>query len=372
MQSRQTRPLGAGYQVEIDSADDNQWDGIVNGFEDANIYQTRPYGTVTVGENRVSHLVLKRGQDVVAAVQARIAKVPLVGAGIAYIRWGPLWKRRGVAPELEVFRQSVRALRNEYVCRRGLVVRLLPVLFSDDPPELSAILAEEGFLALAPETRGRTILMSLAPSLPELREGMNAHWKRELKVGERGGLEIVEGTGTELFDTFIAMYKEMVARKQFVEPNDIYQFRQIQTLLSDRAKMGILLCKSGEELCSGMVYSMLGNSAVYIFGATSNAGMKSRGSYILQWKTIETLKARGCEVYNLNGINPANNPGTYKFKNDLAGRNGRDVYLLGTFDAYASPFNYRMLEYAEQARKLARSAKARIRAYRSSRLQQSA
>jgi hypothetical protein len=41
-------------------------------------------------------------------------------------------------------------------------------------------------------------------------------------------------------------------------------------------------------------------------------------------------------VYNLNGINPTKNPGTYKFKNDLAGKNGTSVQFLGRFDSPAS------------------------------------
>lgn len=61
--------------------------------------------------------------------------------------------------------------------------------------------------------------------------------------------------------------------------------------------------------------------------------MKSRGSYAPQWKLIEGLKRDGIAVYDLNGINPEKNPGTFKFKDDLAGKNGSDVRFLGWFDS---------------------------------------
>jgi lipid II:glycine glycyltransferase (peptidoglycan interpeptide bridge formation enzyme) len=121
-----------------------------------------------------------------------------------------------------------------------------------------------------------------------------------------------------------------------VEPNDIGQFRQIQAQLPDRLKMRIMLCSAGGHIAAGAIYSAVGKTAVYLFGATSNAGIKSRGSYILQWKLIEELKRMGVSVYDLNGINPTENPGTYKFKSDLSGNNGRDVYFLGRFDARGS------------------------------------
>ena len=175
--------------------------------------------------------------------------------------------------------------------------------------------------------------MDLRPPLENLREGMRDHWRRELKAGEKKGLEILEGTGEELFGEFIKIYREMVARKKFAEPNDINQFRLMQKLLPDAFKMKILLGKSAGNICAGGICSAMGETALYLFGATSNAGMKSRGSYVLQWRFVENLKRDGIAVYDLNGINPETNPGTFKFKSDLAGDHGADVYFIGTFDA---------------------------------------
>jgi lipid II:glycine glycyltransferase (peptidoglycan interpeptide bridge formation enzyme) len=125
----------------------------------------------------------------------------------------------------------------------------------------------------------------------------------------------------------------MVARKKFAEPNDINQFRLMQKLLPDAFKMKILLGKSEGKMCAGAICSAMGDTALYRFDATSNAGMKSRGSYVLQWRFVENLKRDGIAVYDLNGINPETNPGTFKFKSDLAGDHGADVSFIGTFDA---------------------------------------
>jgi FemAB family len=350
MSNRTPRPLAAGYSSEIDAVDEQTWCHLVQRFDDGNIYQTWPYAAVVGGRSNMSHLVLKLRGEIVAIAQARIKKLPVVSLGIAYVQWGPLWRRTGSDANAEIFRQAVRALRNEFVCRHGLTLRLFPVVFESDAVDFTAILAEEGLSSIGQETRGRTILMDLAPTLADLREGMSSHWKRELKAAEKNNLEFIEGSSEELFETFIGMYKEMVSRKKFVEPNDIYQFKQIQSRLPESLKMRVLLCKSGAGLSAGAIYSRVGNSAIYLFGATSNAGMKSRGSYLLQWKIVETLKQQGAALYNLNGINPDKNPGTYKFKNDMAGKHGRDAFYAGRFDLHAGLFSQSLIQLGDALR----------------------
>lgn len=327
--------LTDGYSSEVDTATEQEWGQILGRFADANIYQTWSYEEVRFGRKNISHLLLRKDDQIIAAAQARIVKIPLIGAGIAYVRWGPMWRRLESDPDRETFRQVIRALRNEYVFHRGLVLRLYPALFSGDSPSMESSLLEEGF-STNDQEQGRTLLLDLSRTLDDLRKGLSSHWQRELKVAEKNKLEIIEGSDNTLFEVFIKIYKEMVSRKAFVEPNDINEFRLVQNRLPEKFKMRIMLCKSAGEVTSGAIFSAIGNTALYLFGATSNAGMKSRGSYLLQWKFIEWLKSNGFTTYDLNGINPIANPGTYKFKSDLCGSNGRDVRFLGRFDSCSS------------------------------------
>ena len=358
---RSTRTLAAGYAAEIDTVDEKAWYGVLERFDDANLFQTWSYGDVRGGRT-LSHLVLRHGGAIVAAAQSRVVTVPVLRVGVAYVRWGPLWKLRGRDPDPEIFRQMLRALRNEYACRRGLVMRLYPVLFEDDAPRFGSMLEEEGFSAAADTIRPRTLRMDLSLPLCGLREGMRAHWRRELKVAERPGLQIIEGTDDELFATFITIYRQMVARKGFVESTDVEDFRAMQRRLPAAFKMRIMLCRSGEDVCAGLVCSAIGNTAIYLLGASGNAERKSRASYLLQWKLIEWLKARGVAVYDLHGINPESNPGTYKFKSDLGGTSGREVAFLGRFDACASVLSHSCLEWGEALRRLFRRLRTFYRA----------
>jgi lipid II:glycine glycyltransferase (peptidoglycan interpeptide bridge formation enzyme) len=342
--------LAAGYTYEVNRVEEREWCGLLEQFDDTNIYQTWSHAAVISGAQNLSHVVVKKNGEVIAIVQARIAKVPGLRLGIAYIRWGPLWRRNGQEIEIEHFRQALRAIRQEFVLKQGLVLRIFPIVIDDLRASFSTVLAEEGFSAKQGESRGRTILMDLSPALADLREGMRAHWKRELKVAEKAKCEILEGTDDSLFADFITMYKEMVSRKKFVEPNDIHQFREIQSRLPAKLKMKVMLTKSNGEVCAGLICSAIGDTAVYLFGATSNAGLKSRGSYLLHWKLLEQLQQERVVTYNLNGINPEKNPGTYKFKNDLAGSHGQDVLYAGRFDAHAGGLSRWAVNFADGAR----------------------
>jgi len=361
------RKLDPWYTSEIDTVDEQAWCQILREFDDANLYQTWPYAAVTSGRRNIGHLILRKNRDIVAVAQARLATLPLLNIGLAYIRWGPLW-HRGAEPKAEIFRQTIRALRNEFSCRRGLVLKLFPIVYNIDISCFAEILAEEGFSATGEKTRWRTILMDLTPPLEVLRQGMKSHWKRELKLAERNNLEVVAGSSDELFGAFIDIYKEMVSRKKFAEGNDINQFRLMQARLPENLKMKIMLCKSEKGTCAGLVYSAIGKTVLYLFGATSNVGMKSNGSYLLQWKLIEDVKKDGCTVYDLNGVNPTRNPGTYKFKDDLAGQHGRDVHFLGLFDSHASDLSYSCVRFGDSARTAYRTLKERVASARDMKL----
>ena len=350
MSKRNIQPLAVGYSSEVDRTDERIWDQLVQRFEDGNINQTWAYAAVVAGRRNMSHLVLKLNGDVIAIAEARIKKLPVIGLGIAYVGWGPLWKRVGAEADIENFRQAVRALRNEYVCKRGLNLRLFPMAFEDDPLPMSAILAEEGFSPIGKETGDRTILMDLTPSLEILREGMARNWKRSLKHAENCGLEVIEGSNEELVNEFVKIYNEMVSRKMFVESNTFSYFKQLQAQMPEQLKMKIMLCRSSEGICAGLVWSVIGNMGIELLAATGNISTESCASHLLRWKLVEELKRQGILIYNLNGINPAKNPGTYRFKSELAGKHKRDVFYLGKFDVISGSFSYLLIQLGETLR----------------------
>jgi len=339
-------PLEDGYTADFDSCNKDEWHKIIDQFSDANIYQTWSYDAIRCGEDNITHFKLHKDNEIVAAAQARLVRIPVFGFGAAYIRWGPLWQIRHQDKDPFVFRMAVRALRNEYVCRLGLILRIFPVLYDDNSDLLNTLL-EEGYTPTAKESSQRTLILDVQPPIEELRRNFMQKWRNCLNKAERNQLELIEGTEDNLFEKFIGIYRELLQRKKFKEPNDINEFRMIQHDLPIRMKMGIFLSGSNGINSSGAIFSSIGDTGVYLFGATNDEGMKNNGSYLLQWQSIHWMKKSGCRYYNLNGINPAINPGTYHFKAGVAGKSGEDVRYLGHFDCYSSAISAALARIAD-------------------------
>ena len=333
--SLKARPLEHGYSAEVTRCDEIRWHEVLDCFDDANLYQTWAYDAVRQGERNLRHCVLSKTGRTVGAAQARLLQLPGLRIGAAYVRWGPLWRRRDNATDSTDFRMGLRALRNELVLRRGLFLRVYPLAYDFESIDFRAILNEEGFLAAPEERPQRTLLLDLEPSLEEIRRNFDHKWRNCLNRAERNALECAEGSDDVLFGAFVELYRALLGRKRFQEPNDIDEFRDIQRRLPDGLKMRILLTgRDGRPSC-GAICTAIGTTGVYLFGACDDLGMTTNGSYLIQWKAIQWLKQQGCRRYNLNGINPERNPGTYHFKAGIAGKGRREVRYLGRFDAYA-------------------------------------
>ena len=332
-------PLEDGHTVEVDAVGKNEWQRILALFSDASIYQAWSYDAIRYGENNISHLVVRSDHEIIAAAQARIVLIPIIGVGAAYVRWGPFWQLQGKGLEPAFFRSALRALRNEYVCRRGLILRIFPLLFDNDSESYANVLSQEGFIPVTAENPGRTLIVDISQSIGDLRKNLDQKWRNCLNKAERNELEIVDGTDDGLFVDFIDLYRELLLRKKFQEPNNINEFRAIQRDLPPDCKMRIFLCRSEGASTAGVICTTIGATGVYLFGATNDLGMTNKSSYLIQWSVIQWLKDNGCRYYNLNGINPQGNPGSYHFKAGLCGKNGVDVNYLGRFDCYSGVKN---------------------------------
>jgi hypothetical protein len=351
------RELAPGYSCEVDSLDEYQWDQALQLFDDANVYQTWAYEAVRNGEKKMSHFVLKRKGQIVAIAQSRLVTIPFIKTGIAYIRWGPVWNLSGKNRDMEVFQQAIRGLRNEYVLNRGLVLRIYPCLFEEESNVFIPILIDEEYKVPAAKTAGRTMLMDVSTPMETLRKGLGSTWRKNLNSAEKKRLSIVEGYEDDLFVLLIQIYDEMVDIKKFERPNDINEFREIQQRLPPELKMRILLSFSDGKPAAGALSSTIGNCGMCIYRATNSVGRETKASYLLQWRIIEWVKEQNCVCYDLNGINPEQNPGTYRFKLGLCGNNGKDVYYLGVFHSSKSALFISLINWAERMRTILRRIK---------------
>jgi lipid II:glycine glycyltransferase (peptidoglycan interpeptide bridge formation enzyme) len=346
------------FQVEFDGIEKSRWTGLLQQFDDASIYQTWSYGAVRWGEGKLSHMVIKQGDEVIGMAQAVIKTLAFGKIGIAYIPWGPLWCRKGIESNVVRFRLIMRALIEEYSERKGLVLRITPVVIANETNQINEVLESEGYELSQVAAVYRTLLLDLSPSLGELRKRLNPKWRNKLNGAEKNSLNILEGSGTELYDIFLKLQKEMLERKEYIPGVDYGEFGRIQKDLPQPLKMRIFVCEYSGEPVACVICSAIGDRGIYLLGATGNKGMDLKGSYLLQWRVIEWLKGQGYHWYDLGGINPERNPGVYQFK---AGLSGKDISHIGQFEVKCNRLSSFLVESVENLRSMKRDLVSRYR-----------
>jgi lipid II:glycine glycyltransferase (peptidoglycan interpeptide bridge formation enzyme) len=349
--------------VSVDDITETEWNSLLGQFADASIYQTWAYGAVHWGRKQLSHLVLKRNDEVIAAAQVRIVQIPIIKKGVAYLRWGPLWRRNGTTADIEIFNQALNALKAEYVEKRGLLLRILPNVFQEDPiaPAASSSWKLCG-LELQDGTKPyHTSRIDVAQPVDDLRKQLQSRWRNYLKAGEKAGFTVVQGTADELYDQFTVLYREMMARKQFETTVDVEQFRQIQRRLPAALKMQVFVCSAANGPHNALVVSAAGDTGIYLLAATGNAGLNGRGAYLLQWRAMEWLHQQGICWYDTGGINQEKNPGGYQFKSGLG---GQEVSHLGRFELRGNWLSSQSVMAAEKLQAWRHSLKSRYESRR--------
>jgi hypothetical protein len=327
------------YRAEVDNIDKDGWHQLMQRFTDAVIHQTWSFGAARWGEDNLSHLVLKRNGETVAAAQVVLAKLPIIGAGIGHIKFGPMWQLRGQQPSFDTYRQIISALRKEYAERRGLLLRIKPWEPSDEDASVLRSLREaEGFRWQQHLPHYKTFILDLSHTIEELHKGLKLEWRRNLKKAQRRGqLEISEVKGSDGVETFLHLYKEMHTRKGFYDTSEVNIFADFYADLPIALKPEILICRYQDKAIASIVISSIGDRGFYLFSATSEQGRALGASYLLMWSAVMRLKERGCRWYDLVGSypttgSPSQPPGYRQFKKGLVGRCGHEMHM-GDFDA---------------------------------------
>ncbi len=342
------------YSVEIDQHGHAEWSEHLQKFDDATLYQTWSYGTKSQGGKELSHILLKHQGKVVAMAQVRILRLPFINRGIAYVYWGPLWRFRGNSCDKDVLFRMLKAMQHEYVVKRKLLLRIVPNIRENQFDGFESIFSSAGF-SMCKSLEGQyTSIVDLSPPLKEIRKRFRANWRNHLKQAEKNNLKVIEGNSDELFEKFKITYDEMLARKHFTDTVNIDTFRESQKDLPEPLKMKIMVCEFKGEPVSAVVCSVIGDTGEYLLGATNNAGMKLKGSYLLQWRMLEWLKNRGCCWYDLGGIDPKRNPGVYHFKTGFRGNN---IRYIGQFESCQSVSSLILIKIGDRLRVVSRRIK---------------
>lgn len=331
------RQLDPGYAYEVENVNKDVWHDLLLDFDDASFYQTWSYGSILWGECNLSHILLMKSEEIVSIAQLRIVKLPLFPIGMAYLTCGPIWRRKSKNADDQHLRNMLKALYNEYVIRRGYLLRIIPKNIHENEEDIRNIYEDEGF-SWFPDPQ-QTVYVDLTPSLEEIKKNLGSGWKKTLRRSMNINLELIEDDDGKLSDTAVKIIEEMKQRKGFVDFGSMEKNIIINKDLPERLKMKLVFCMFENEMVAVFGWSKIGDIGIPLVSATGNNASKSLAPHRFYWKMIEYYKNHGFRKCDLAGINKENNPGGYQFKIGVAGETRKEKNYIGQFDACENSFS---------------------------------
>jgi lipid II:glycine glycyltransferase (peptidoglycan interpeptide bridge formation enzyme) len=319
------------YVVQTSGVDKEQWSTLLRQFDDATIYQTWSFGMMRHRGSDVRHVIIESDGEILSICQVCIKKFPLLGTGTAEVHWGPLWRKKRGQASGEALHYMVRALKEEFAGKQSLMLTIWPYEIDSTESRMRSSLQRHGFRLNNTAGAYQTLRLDLSQSMEGLRKNLSPEWRRNLNRAVRNNLQLREGDSEDLYKVFLGLQKEMLERKKYVPGVDYEKFLMIQNDLRADLKMRIMVCEFEREPVCAAVCSAIGETGIYLLGATGDKGLKLNGSNLLQWRIIEWLKERNCRWYDLGGVDPLGDPGVYHFKKGILGKGGKEERLIGGF-----------------------------------------
>lgn len=309
------------YTAEIDSVEQRHWTRLLHEFDDATIFQTWAYGAARWGRDRLSHAVIKQDGEVVGLAQSVLVGVPLLGKMLALVTFGPLWQRRDAPKSTEHLRGAIDLLRQEYVGRRRLCLRLRPWPYDFSQQVAAAMLAEATWQQA--ESSLTTYILDLSLSESALRRAMDKKWRANLRKAEQYALTVSQETGSNGIRIFTDLHEEMRGRKH-VSSDFTDMLPALYEGLPKEHQPTIVVCWRGRVPVASAVVSAIGNRAFYLNAASGSSALEVRAGYFLQWAIVRWLKEKGlCRWYDLYGA--MSSPGVRQFKRGLVGARAPEI-----------------------------------------------
>ena len=181
-----------------------------------------------------------------------------------------------------------------------------------------------------------TMVIDLNPEPATLLANMKSKWRYNIRLAERRGVTIRPGTVQDT-GIFYQMYAETAARDNFfIRPEAYYQ--DVWQLFINTGQAEMLLAEVEGEIVAGLILFVYGQTAWYLYGASTGQHRRLMPNHLLQWRAIWRARELGCLRYDMWGAPTIFDQtdsmwGVYRFKQGFGGR------LLQGLGAYDYPVN---------------------------------
>jgi hypothetical protein len=324
-------PAAGRFRAEVVERPAHEWDALAAGFGDMCMEQTMAFMGARWSKLHPLGLVLREEgpAEPVAMALVLLATLPVIGAGMAYVKFGPLWRRAGAAADPRILLAMLEALKAEFSGKRRLLLRILPPADPGYEEIWRDALARAGFVLHAQAPDRERYLVDLTLSEPEQLASLGASWRAHLKKASRD-LEIEElllGSGIPVF---LSLYRGMLARKRFDDRHGIDDLPKLAVQAGGALGMRLFIASHHGAPVVGSIVIGSGERVFVPFSATSDAALSLRAGYALRWAILGRLRMSGARWLDLGGAEGDAGLRSYKLGN--VGKRGRVAEIPGEFD----------------------------------------
>ncbi len=285
-----------------------EWDKVLVGFPDSNIYQSWSWGQHRAESGwKVLPLAFVSDGNV-TALALTLFKTRLRSVSACWVPGGPVG-------DIALSSATLISAVNEETNTRATYVHINSMApYSESTSE---ILKTAGWTRPSRQLNtGKTLVYSSFDEGINKRNLLSKNWNRNLTRGEQRNLTVTEwcdATGREITEITNEMldYKKLPSLAGPNEPAD-----SLLRLFANQILMAKCSDANGNTLAIRGVIK-LGHKAFDLFAASTPAGRKEYASNLCLWKIIELCARDGVTCYDLSGADPTNNQGVYNFKKGI-------------------------------------------------------
>ncbi|EFI32985.1 Methicillin resistance protein [Desulfonatronospira thiodismutans ASO3-1] len=175
-------------------------------------------------------------------------------------------------------------------------------------------------------TVASTLVVDLDPAEKDILGRMKSKTRYNIGLAGRRGVEVQTGS-MEHLPAFYDLYLQTAARNGFATCAYEHFSAIFNAHIFDpcNSEVLFLLAACDQELLAGGIVAISGQTAHFLYGASSNTRRHLMGSYAVHWEAMRQSRLRGCLRYDMGAVSPGADPdhpfyGLYRFKSGFGGR----------------------------------------------------
>ncbi len=314
------------------------WDEFVLAQPRAHLLQLSSWGLLKAQFGWEAQIVtLTDETGIHAGALVLLRRLPLMAGKMAYVPMG------GYVSDPANYALLWKAIRRE---TGAAFLKLEPGHFPvGEAPDLASMGFQQSPQTIQPAT---TIIIDIDADDDRILRRMNQGTRRKIRKSLTGGITYKEGDRADL-PAFSRLMRQTSARNAFGVHSAAYFEAVFDLLVIEYG--ALMLAKHEDELLAAIMIFAVGDTAWYLYGASTRAQSNLYATYGIQWEAIQWAKGRGCRHYDLWGV-PDHDKGKleaeFKHRSDglwgvygfKRGWGGEVKHSMGAWDLAWNPIVY--------------------------------